>query len=538
MKEIPVVMMLVAASAGCESDRPDALDEDGSDLRLGSNQLSVTPIGRFVHGAFTPAGGVAEIVAHDPTTQRLLVVNGQTNAIDVLDMSDPRALTLVTTIDIGSFGGGVQSVASHEGVGVAAIQAFVATDPGSLVFFDVATGAVLDVVPAGALPDMVEFTRDGKYVLSADEGESSPTYDIDPPGSVTIADLRFGFPAAARQVTFEAFDAAVPPGVRIGKPGALASTDFEPEFLTISADSTTAWVTLQENNAIAVVDIASAQVTRVFSAGTSDHSAAGHGIDASDRDGAIRIASWPVRGLRMPDGIASFRLDPGGPTYLITANEGDRRERIGFSDEARVGASTVVLDPVAFPDAATLKASANLGRLKIVSTEGDTDGDGDYDELYSFGGRSFSIFDGAGNLLFDSGDQLEQLTARLFPANFNASHDSNTFDSRSDDKGPEPEGVVVGRLFGRQLAFVALERISGIAIYDVTNPAAPTFVQYAHSRDFSVTPGTGDAGDLGPEGITLIAEDDSPTGQPLLVVGYEVSGTTRVYEITRTIAER
>ena len=195
MREVSVGAAILIAASSCAVDEPVVVDDEAGLKR--PLRLSVTPIGRFVHGAFNPAGGVAEIVAHDPTTQRLLVVNGQTNAIDVLDMSDPRALTLAGTVDLGGVGGGVQSVATHEGIGAAAVQAFVATDPGSIVFFDVATGAVLDVVPAGALPDMVEFTRNGKYLLSANEGESSANYDVDPPGSVTIVDLRFGFPASA-----------------------------------------------------------------------------------------------------------------------------------------------------------------------------------------------------------------------------------------------------------------------------------------------------------------------------------------------------
>ena len=534
MKRISAAMAILAGLTGCHADDPEAVSGDRAELARAPRDVALVPIGRFVHGTFNADGGVAEIVAHDPSTQRLLVVNGQANAIDVLDMSDPAALTRVATLELGRFGGGVQSVATHAGVGAAAVQGFVTTDPGRIVFFDVATGAVLDVVTAGALPDMVAFTGDGRYLLSANEGEPSADYAIDPRGSVTIVDLRNGFPASARHVGFEAFDGAVPAGVRIGKRGAPASTDFEPEYLTISADSRTAWVTLQENNAIAVVDIAGARITRVFGAGTSDHAAVDGGLDASDRDSAIRIARWPVRGLRMPDGIASYRLHPRGPTYLITANEGDSRERVGFTDESRIGASGVRLDPVAFPNAASLKAAANLGRLKMVNTEGDTDGDGDHDRLFTFGGRSLSIFDDTGTLVFDSGDQLEQLTAGLFPASFNASHDSNAFDGRSDDKGPEPEAVVVGKLFGRQLAFLALERMSGIVVYDVTDPAAPELLHYGHTRDFAVAPGSGDAGDLGPEGLALISEDDSPTGHALLVVAYEVSGTTRVYEIRRT----
>src|SRR5688572_10404163 len=215
-------LSLLFALSAC-STPDDQVAGEAAEIKLGRLRLSVAPIGRFAHGAFDPDGGVAEIVAHDPLTQRLLVVNGQTNAIDVLDMSDPSALALAATVDLSGYGGGVQSVATHAGVAAAAVQGPVSTDPGSIVFFDVATGGVLDVVEAGALPDMVEFTRDGRYLLSADEGESSPDYSVDPEGSVTVVDLRAGFPATARRATFAAFDGAVPAGVRIGRPGAPAS---------------------------------------------------------------------------------------------------------------------------------------------------------------------------------------------------------------------------------------------------------------------------------------------------------------------------
>ena len=167
-----------------------------------------------------------------------------------------------------------------------------------------------------------------------------------------------------------------------------------------------------------------------------------------------------------------------------------------------------------------------------MTTEGDLDGDGDLDEVYSFGARSFAIWDDHGRQVFDSGDRIERLVADEQPDAFNASHDDNDVDGRSDDKGPEPESVKVAHLFGRSLAFVALERISAILVYDVSSPRHPKLLSYITTRDLSVTPGEGDAGDLGPEGLTVVEPDDSPTGEALLLVAYEVSGTTRVFELT------
>ena len=257
-----------------------------------------------------------------------------------------------------------------------------------------------------------------------------------------------------------------------------------------------------------------------------------NGLDASDRDGKINIRQWPIRGLYLPDGIASFRI--GGKTYLITANEGDAREYDGFTETVRLGDGSVILDPAFFPNAAVLKNEANLGRLNITTTLGTNSATGLYEQLFAFGARSFSIWDAEGKLTFDSGDAFERITADAFPANFNASNSNNTFDNRSDDKGPEPEGVVVGEILGKLYAFIGLERIGGVIVYDLENPATPRFVQYVNNRDFSAAPDTPAAGDLGPEGLLFIKAQDSPNGKPLLVVGNEISGTTTIYQIQST----
>ena len=255
------------------------------------------------------------------------------------------------------------------------------------------------------------------------------------------------------------------------------------------------------------------------------------GLDASDRDNAINIHSWPVFGMYQPDAIKLFTA--GRSSYLITANEGDARDWTGFAEEARVGSLT--LDPTAFPDGATLKNNANLGRLNVTKSLGDIDGDGDYDALYTLGGRSFSIWNLDGSLVFDSGSDFERIIAAREPAFFNASNDDRAFDSRSDNKGPEPEAVTVGQVGKRTYAFVGLERQGGIMIYDVTTPRAPVFVDYVNNRDFSVDPATAPAAkDLGPEGVIFIDAKDSPTRDPLLVVANEVSGTVTIYAVTAT----
>ncbi|MDY7014977.1 MAG: choice-of-anchor I family protein, partial [Cyanobacteriota bacterium] len=216
-----------------------------------------------------------------------------------------------------------------------------------------------------------------------------------------------------------------------------------------------------------------------------------NGLDASDRDDGINIQNHPVFGLYQPDSLATFTAN--GQTFYITANEGDARDEDDRVDD-------LTLDPDAFPNADELQEDEVLGRLEVSTIDGDIDGDGDYDQLFSYGARSFSIWDSKGNLVFDSGDDFERITADLLPDNFNATNDENSFDSRSDAKGPEPEGVTVGVIDGRTYAFVGLERIGGIMMYDVSDPSNPEFVQYLNNRDFSGDPEAGTAGDLGPEG--------------------------------------
>jgi hypothetical protein len=235
--------------------------------------------------------------------------------------------------------------------------------------------------------------------------------------------------------------------------------------------------------------------------------------------------------MYLPDAVASYTA--WGKTFLVTANEGDARTYTGLNEEERV--KKLKLDPVAFPNAADLQKDKNLGRLKVTKALGDTDGDGDYEKLYAYGGRSFSIWSSDGKLIFDSGSLLEQISAQFLPDNFNSDNDGNgTFDGRSDDKGPEPEGVTIGHVRGATYAFIALERIGGIMIFDITNPYQPQFVDYVNTRDFAGDPATDKAGDLGPEGLTFVPAWQSPTFQPLLIVGNEVSGSVVVFEIKPT----
>lgn len=896
-------------------------------------ELTLTRLGEYRTALFNQ--GAAEISAYDPASQRLFISNASVNTLDILNLSNPSAPQLITSLDLSSYGGGVNSVAVNQGRIAVAIENTDRTAPGHVVFFD-AQGGFQAAVQVGALPDMVTFSPDGRYLLVANEGEPNDAYTVDPEGSVSVislpTDLRRLTQAQVKHADFRDFNNALPAGVRVFGPNATSAQDLEPEYVTVSADSRTAWITLQENNALAQLDIRSARITALYPLDVKDHTgnpklsqhrlpepvlgttaagdvlrlggfsglffegwqgnrmvflthtdrgpnaepvdvdsdgiadrpfplpdfqpqlvrfsldpvrgrvqiierigltqedgrtplsgrpnvqgtpglaladeapidlrgqalpldpwgadlegvvrtpdghfwmgdeyrpslyefnargqlmaryipagaaaagaggtealpavynqrrenrgfeaiayadgkiyafvqspldnpdvandanskasrnvrilafdlatrqvageylyileggssdkigdavamgdgrfllierdsatgtdakkavyridlnaatdlstlgadvtgpggsleslneaaletagirpvrkelyvdlvAAGYtfadkpeglalvdaqtlalindndfglsggfdpatgklipnpapqasilallkrnpgGLDASDRDNRINIRPWPVKGLYLPDAIASYSA--GGRTYLVTANEGDAREYAGFDEQKRV--RDLTLDATAFPNAAALRDNTALGRLRVTRTLGDTDGDGDYDALYAFGGRSFSIWSSAGQLVYDSGDAMEVITASRFPAEFNSNSDENdSFDSRSDDKGPEPEGLALGEVAGKRYVFVGLERMGGIMMFDITSPFDVAFAGYHNDRNFEGDPEADSAGDLAPEGVLFIPAQDSPTRQPLLVVTHEISGSTVIYGV-------
>lgn len=249
-----------------------------------------------------------------------------------------------------------------------------------------------------------------------------------------------------------------------------------------------------------------------------------YGFDASNKDNAINITSHPTLGMFMPDAIASY--EAGGQTYIVTANEGDSRDYGGYSEEVRV--KDLTLDPTAYPDAATLQTDTDLGRLKTTVANGDFDGDNDIDQIYSYGGRSFSIFDQFGNLVFDSGNQFETKASTEDADLFN--EDEGEKDGRSDDKGIEPEAVAIGTIGSYTYAFVAFERANAVIVYDITDPLTPQFIDYYTNRSYNPT-----IGDIAPEIIKFIPAEDSPNNENLILVGYEVSGSMGIIQVGGTI---
>lgn len=579
-----LVAALLAACNGDGSDDGAPQVSPTAPIEATPKSLALQSIGLFEG---KPSGstdvGYSEITAYDALSKRLFVVNNPTSTVsgapaggppslDVIDMSNPGKPVLLTRLDISALGGLANSVAVNQGLVAVAIEASTKTAPGTVAFYDAAriTAAgpnnPIQTVTVGSQPDMIVFTPDGKRVLTANEGEplsyDAATYD-DPVGSVSIIDItRTGQPGALtvnaveRRAVFDAFDAEAAnlrkAGVRLYGPSpvnanglATAAQDLEPEYIAISDDGLTAYVTLQENNAIAELDIASGVFRHIRPLGLKDHSVAGMGLDPSDEDGGTdtnsgtalaKIGNWPVKGMYLPDALAQFSVN--GQTFLITANEGDARaDWPGFNEEIRVRAHCPAgLDPLAFPGATgdatdPLLKDSNLGRLRVTLSPngGDTGKNamGQCTKLQSYGGRSFSIWSpGAAGLsrVFDSGDQFEQKTLALPNVKFNASHDNDTLDGRSASKGPEPEAVVTARFGSKTYAFIGLERVGGVMVYDVSEPAKASFVTYFNPR-------SGTTGPTGPEGLSFIPAASSPNGKPLLVIGHEVSGTTQIVQI-------
>lgn len=527
--------------------------------RRPDGSVHLVEVGQYASGEF--AADAAEILAHDPETDYLFVVNAEAGGVDVLAIDDPGAPAKVETLSLSEAwdgAGEVNNVAHDDGLLAVATNAADPQDPGRVVFFDARDLTARGSAEVGAMPDMVTFHPDGERVLVACAAEPDEDWERDPPAAVAVVDASDPDDPTAEVVDFTALDGRENElrerGVRLFGPGdhneIRASRNLQPEYLALSGDGTTAYVVLQPNNAIAVLDVEAGEWTDVHPLGAKDHRRPGNELDASDADGGVCVRNWPVYGMYQPDAAALYEAD--GEEYLVTANEGTRRDDPGYSEVARVG--DLDLDPDAFDlstvagvdSVADLARPENLGNLTVTTERGDVDGDGRFEDLYSFGGRSFAIWTTDGDLVYDSGAAFELLVAMHHPGYFNADGLDNEPLARSTDMGPEPEGIALGEVDGRTYAFVGLERIASLVVYDVTDPRRPRFAQYLNARDFDVDPeddiGSGPreasaAGDLGPEGVTFVDGEASPIDDPLVAVGNELSGTTTLYRVRSTGGE-
>ncbi|NOH33369.1 choice-of-anchor I family protein [Vibrio chagasii] len=563
---------LDALSLQCQSSQqPITSDAEVTGLTLVGSSIADAPF----------ATSAAEIVSYDSCTDKLYVVNAQAKKVDVLSMNadsspnsegsiDLQSAALASGINIGA----ANSVSTHQGLVAVAIENADKQQNGIIALYRSDTLELITTYTTGALPDMVSFSKDGRYIASANEGEPNSDYTIDPEGSVTLVDLANGpMQAKVTQIDFTAFNQGQPrhaeltDKVRISAPNATVAQDLEPEYLTF-ADNGKLYVTLQENNALAAIDVATAEVDAILGLGGKPWDSAQ--LDASNKDKNIgNLQSYAMlEGLYMPDSITSYSVD--GNTYIVTANEGDGREYgikttqkvcddkgfewdgddyqgtenyttekdfcIAYVDEVRGKKLDVDAN---HPLAGALKDNKQLARLKVIKPQGTLAAD---QKVQAFGSRSFSIWNESGELVFDSGDDFARIVLEQDPANFNSTNDNNqSGDDRSDDKGVEPEAIEVAEINGKHYAFIGLERQGGIMVYDVTQPKNASFISYLNNRDFTQPVCTkvdedGDcdndtynskAGDLGPESIKYF----NRSGNHFIAVGNEVSGSTSVYRV-------
>jgi len=489
----------------------------------------MTYIGSYSAGSVNESGGVAEIAAYNNDNKRIYLVNGTLGSLDIVDAGVLRSgrfteMPLYKRIDVSAMGaannfsyGDLTSVAvsTKNKIVALAVHHNNFSERGYIVLINY-EGEYIRHYRAGVQPDMICFTPDEQYILTADEGEPRDGYGsgrIDPPGTVTIVNVSTH---EIRIIGFEAFDNAQARNDFLQSGGILnrgmpLSLDFEPEYITVSEDSRTAYISLQEANAIAVLDITSGIFTSVMGLGFKNHNLPQNSLDVL-RDGKIELRTQNLYGAYQPDGIAVVTIR--GTTYILSANEGDAREWGSGSN--------------AYND--ILQFNIDGGRIDTINNslkEGLADGD-----RYLFGARSFSIWDVSGKtakLIYDSGNEFETRTAEYFPNNFNASHTNNELDSRSGRKGPEPEYITTLQIGRKIYAVAGLERIGGIMVYDISNPVSPVFFDYINTRDFSGSE-LKNMGDLGPEGICAVEASASPTRRPLVFAANEVSGTISVYE--------
>lgn len=550
---------------------------NGSDGKNGAGQaLALTRIARSASQGFNVSA--AEIVAYDKTGKFIFTVNAQSGAVDVFEAKDAHINALLPLkqslnlkqmlVDQGKAAdlnavGGANSIAVSGNLVAVAVEANPKTDSGWVLLLNAGTLAYVSAVNVGSLPDMLTFTPDGSKLLVANEGEPNVGYTVDPEGSIsviTVSNLNVS------TIGFSDFNAGNArhgelPLAKMLLSGINASVaqDLEPEYLSVRADGKRAYVSLQENNAIAVLNLENNSIQKIIGLGFKDHRLPGNELDASQQDG-VNLRNWPVFGMYMPDSLST--LDYNGRTYIVTANEGDSREDWlnGLNNAAACAAagyyhkSNKCRDELALKDIADsdlvmgpmltgLNTDSTLGRLKFsYQATKAFNGGTTINSLYAYGGRSFAIWDAeTGEQVFDSGNAFERLTALRYGALYNQDHNGALAgDKRSNSKGPEPEALTIGKINGHTYAFIGLERMGGIMVYDISNPFAPSYVQYVNPRDVTVTPDAAAAAagmDLGPEGFRFVAGADAPGGKPLLVVGNEVSGTTSVFEIAVSLLQ-
>ena len=594
LKRSLIALSLISILTGCSLDGdegqdgtqgiqgdPGAAGQNGTNGTNANSALNISLVGRAVLNAQSPEGA-AEIVAYQASKKWIYAINssGDEAVVNIIpaDTFDTAALVqdnegivnatnLASAITLNlndSTPGDANSIAIDETNQLLAVAMAAKTvgEAGQIAFYNISgdTPVFIKNVTAGFLPDMVTFSHNGAKVVVANEGEPNGDYSIDPEGSISVINIENGVIAdTASNIDFTVYNNqqteleekglvfANPTGRTINgnEINTTVAMDLEPEYISISKDNKYAYISIQENNALAIVNLEdnSLELKGLGFKGWSNLQ-----IDASDKDGGVNFKSYPgLYGMYQPDTISSFSWK--GANFIVSANEGDAREYFfDTTDEADCIAKggldydeddgcLAYIDESRVEDL-TLAANFDylnnddndIGRLKVSTVKGDANNDGQYESLYAYGARSFTIWDSNGLVVFDSGDDIGRITASVHGEAFNNNEDENEGDTRSDDKGAEPEALTIGTIDERTFAFIGLERMGGIMVYDITNPYDVQFEDYFYNR--GVIEGADITGDLAPEGMVFVPAEQSATNKPLLIIGNEISGSIAVWQIT------
>jgi hypothetical protein len=582
-----LVIALGAAVAACggssNSSTPPLTQNPPSAVNL-------TLLGRYSTGQFgvNAAGGVAYYGGN----KTALIANRHTNRVEVVSLTNPATPQATAQIDASAAAATALNRAMGKITAVAAFDEADATkdrdriaitvsgagiaDSGAVVIYKAADRSLVTVLQTGVGPKSVEFSHDGRYVVIANEGAPAPDYSVDPEGSIGVVDLMptpvapaTTAPPAITVLDFVVFNAVtpspsgsrqseIPADVRFSnRPGVTTQSsraqDFEPETVTIDIQSRFAYISLQENNAMATVELNPPRIATIVGLGTKDFNTDTSKLDASDQDERDDLLKHPVKGFRQPGGLLAYRN--ANEILLISANTGAPRMLPGFDETTR--AASLNLDAAVFPPADMLQDNAKLGRLNVSASEGNAPAtttpppgvpqDPDFESIFTYGARSFSIMLTSGVTVFDSGEDFERITLQQLATNFNSAANANgSGDTRSDDQGPAPKALALGQIEGATFAFIGLSEVGGVMVYALdASLRGARFLEYKKDREFNVvvsnTDGNGDGapdtnpavGDLGPTQMIFVPVSAAPTADSLLLVANAVSGTTTIYAVRR-----
>lgn len=481
--------------------------------------------------------------AYDASSERIFVASPGENKLYTFDISNTDKVFQDSTINLNIYQTEVSAIAARQGVVALTFINNLPQARGKLVLLDTA-GQLINQFTVGAYPSFVRFSSDGRYLIVGNEGPPADDYSVDPMGSVSVLQILSANPSVLTQndvftIGFKGLDSTdYHPLLRIyGNDGQqLPSQDIEPEDIALLPGSTKAVVSLQENNGIALIDFGSFSLDTVHGLGWQSHQDSSDGLDGSAQNQRINIRGYKnLFGLYQPKGLAA--LQQLGKNYILSANQGAYRAYSGY-DETQLVKNTA-LNPSTIPDRSQYIEDSLIGSLRLTKTMGNARNVFIYDSMFTFGTRSWSVWDDSLNLVWDSGDDLAEWLAQAFPNQFNSLANSNqSYKQASPHFGPEAHLVTYGEVDGTPYAFVGLKQMGAVAIYDLSNIQSPQQVSLLLDRDFSLAASDPQSGDQGITDLSFVPANLSPNGLELLIASHGVSGSLSVYELGQGIGQK